>query len=223
MSIELSNITKIYNKGTSAENLVLNDVSLTIERGELVAIKGKSGAGKSTLLHMIGCLDDCTSGSYSVDDIEVTKLSNKEIAKLRNEKFGFILQDFGLINDENVLFNVMLPMMFNKVKMRDMEEIALENLRLFQMEDMQKREVGSLSGGEKQRVAIARALVNNPDYILADEPTGSLDSTNSDILMEELIHLHQIGKTVIIITHDDTVAARCNRIIQIQDGRINNA
>ena len=130
------------------------------------------------------------------------------------------MQDFGLINDETVLQNVMLPMMFSKVKLREMKKIATHHVELFGMKGFLQREVGTLSGGEKQRVAVARALVNNPDYILADEPTGSLDTANSEVLMDELKKLHEMGKTVIVITHDDSVAKKCQRVITIKDGNI---
>ena len=220
MSIVLSEIIKTYNKGKETENTVIKGISLTIENGEFVAVKGKSGAGKSTLLHMIGCLDECTEGKYILDGIDISKLSNGELAELRNRKFGFILQDFGLLNDETVLQNVMLPMMFNKTRFGQMKKTARNCLALFNMEKMLDREVGTLSGGEKQRVAVARALVNDPDYILADEPTGALDSANSENLIEELKRLYEMGKTVIIITHDDSIAARCNRVITIKDGTL---
>ena len=220
MGIEIHDIKKSYKRGEGLESTILKGVSLTIQKGEMVAIKGKSGAGKSTLLHILGCLDRPTSGSYQLDGVEVQYSKQSEIAKLRNQKFGFILQDFGLINDDTVLDNVLLPMMFTKVKWGNMKKIAYEYLKKFGVEKLSNQEVATLSGGEKQRVAVARALVNDPDYILADEPTGALDSGNTDIMMKELINLNQLGKTVIIVTHDDAVANQCKRIIEIKDGVI---
>lgn len=220
MGIEITKLRKRFNEGTTAECEVLKGISLTIGEGELVAIKGKSGAGKSTLLHILGGLDQMSEGTYRLDGVELNGLTNKKLAELRNQKFGFILQDFGLINDDTVLHNIILPMMFGKTKLSQMEPIARKYMKQFGIEQLEKQEVATLSGGEKQRVAIARALVNNPQYILADEPTGSLDSVNTQILMEQLVKLNESGKTVIIITHDDMVAAQCKRVIQIRDGVI---
>ena len=220
MSIKLKNISKTYNTGMSSQNEVLHDINLEINNGEMLAVKGRSGAGKSTLLHIIGCLDTATAGTYIVDDTDVSKLSDSELAALRNKKFGFIMQDFGLINDDSVIRNVSLPMMFNKTPLDKIKETAKQKLKLLNISHLSERLAGSLSGGEKQRVAISRVLVNNPDYILADEPTGALDSDNADLIMEQLIRLNKMGKTVIIITHDDTVAEKCKRIINISDGVI---
>lgn len=220
MSIKLKNISKTYNIGMNSQNKVLHDINLEINNGEMLAVKGRSGAGKSTLLHIIGCLDTATTGTYIVDDTDVSKLSNSELAALRNKKFGFIMQDFGLINDDSVIRNVSLPMMFNKTPLDKIKETATQKLNLLNISHLSERMAGSLSGGEKQRVAISRALVNNPDYILADEPTGALDSDNAGLIMEQLIRLNKMGKTVIIITHDDAVAEKCQRIINIADGII---
>ena len=220
MSIQLKNIYKTYNKGTASENTVLHDVNLEINKGELIAIKGRSGAGKSTLLHIIGCLDTPTNGKFFVDNIDATELSNSKLAVLRNKKFGFVMQDFGLINDDTVIKNVSLPMMFNSTPLNKIKNKSSKILSSLNIEHLSNRIVNTLSGGEKQRVAIARALVNNPDYILADEPTGALDSENANLIMEQLLELNNIGKTVIIITHDDNIASKCKRIITISDGFI---
>lgn len=220
MSIQLKNIYKTYNKGTASENTVLHDINLEINKGELIAIKGRSGAGKSTLLHIIGCLDTPTSGKYFVDNIDATELNNSKLATLRNKKFGFVMQDFGLINDDTVIKNVSLPMMFNSTPLNKIKIKSSKILNSLNIEHLSNRIVNTLSGGEKQRVAIARALVNNPDYILADEPTGALDSENASLIMEQLLELNNTGKTVIIITHDDNIASKCKKTITISDGFI---
>ena len=216
----MKNINKIYNKGKKNENHVLKDVSLTIDDGEMVAIIGRSGSGKSTLLHILGCLDTSSSGEYTLDGIHVNDLSEQERAMVRNTKIGYILQDFGLISEDTVLENVMLPMMFDDTPMGKIKQRALDALRQVEMEQLQGNKVATLSGGEKQRTAIARALVKNPEYILADEPTGALDTENAEIFMENLIHLHEIGKTIIMVTHDLELASRLNRTCRIVDGEL---
>lgn len=220
MGIRLDNITKIFNENTRLENKVLKDISLQVEKGEMIAIVGKSGSGKSTLLHILGCLDQVSSGSYKLDGIDIVKASKKVKANIRNEKIGFILQDFGLIADDTVLESVMLPMMFDKSKISAMRGRAFEQLKLIGIEHLASNKIATLSGGEKQRVTIARALVKNPDYILADEPTGALDSENAEIFMEQLKILHQKKKTIIIVTHDMEIARQCERTIKISDGML---
>ncbi|MBS5874425.1 MAG: ABC transporter ATP-binding protein [Clostridiales bacterium] len=220
MGIFMEHITKTFYLDKEYKCPVLKDISITIDTGELIAIKGKSGAGKSTLLHIIGCLDTPTSGCYRIGETDMTKLPPKELARLRNEKFGFVMQDFGLIRDETVFENVSLPLLFSHVPFRKIAQKTDEQLERIGISHLRNKAVELLSGGEKQRVAIARALINNPDYILADEPTGSLDSSNSEMIMQIMKTLNQEGKTVIIITHDDTIANACNRIIHINDGVI---
>lgn len=220
MGIFMEHITKTFYLDKEYKCPVLKDISITIDTGELIAIKGKSGAGKSTLLHIIGCLDTPTSGCYRIGETDMTKLPPKELARLRNEKFGFVMQNFGLIRDETVFENVSLPLLFSHVPFREIAQKTDEQLERIGISHLRNKAVELLSGGEKQRVAIARALINNPDYILADEPTGSLDSSNSEMIMQILKTLNQGGKTVIIITHDDTIANACNRIIHIKDGVI---
>lgn len=220
MGIFMEHITKTFYLDKEYKCSVLKDISITIDTGELIAIKGKSGAGKSTLLHIIGCLDTPTSGCYRIGETDMTKLPPKELARLRNEKFGFVMQDFGLIRDETVFENVSLPLLFSHVPFRKIAQKTDEQLERIGISHLRNKAVELLSGGEKQRVAIARALINNPDYILADEPTGSLDSSNSEMIMQIMKTLNQEGKTVIIITHDDTIANACNRIIHIKDGVI---
>lgn len=220
MGIFMEHITKTFYLDKEYKCPVLKDISITIDTGELIAIKGKSGAGKSTLLHIIGCLDTPTSGCYRIGETDMTKLPPKELARLRNEKFGFVMQDFGLIRDETVSENVSLPLLFSHVPFRKIAQKTDEQLERIGISHLRNKAVELLSGGEKQRVAIARALINNPDYILADEPTGSLDSSNSEMIMQIMKTLNQEGKTVIIITHDDMIANACNRIIHIKDGVI---
>jgi len=220
MGIFLKNIIKTYNQEKINEAKILKDITLEINNGQMVAIIGRSGAGKSTLMHIIGCLDTMTNGEYYLDDIDISKFSNKKIAAIRNKKFGFVMQDFGLINEDSVFMNVALPMLLGNAKMRNIHKTVDETLNNLGILELKDRLVEGLSGGEKQRVAIARALVNKPDYILADEPTGSLDTENADYIMEILIELHSKGKTIIIVTHDNDVAAKCDEIIKIADGKI---
>ena len=218
MGIVLREAVKKYPLGDGGkEQVVLNGLSLTVRDGEMVAVRGKSGAGKSTLLHILGLLDVMDSGSYLLDDKDVSRLGNKEMARTRNKKIGFILQDYGLVEDETVLYNVGLPLMFSSVKLSKIQPIAREKLKKAGVEDLGDKKVSVLSGGEKQRVAIARALVNDPDYIMADEPTGALDTGNADRVIEILKQLNDEGKTIIIVTHDDAVASACKRVITIED------
>ena len=221
MGIVCKNIVKKYvTKDKEREQTVLNQLSFEIQSGEMVAIRGRSGAGKSTLLHILGLLDVMDSGIYMLDGTDVSQLNNKKMAKARNEKIGFILQDYGLIEEETVLYNVELPLLFSTVKLGRIKDIALEKLRKTGVEHLADKKVSVLSGGEKQRVAIARALVNEPDYIMADEPTGSLDTGNADLVVSILKQLNQEGKTIIMVTHDDGVAHACKRIVRIEDGRL---
>ncbi|MGN0537439.1 MAG: ABC transporter ATP-binding protein [Acutalibacteraceae bacterium] len=198
----------------------LKDVSLTIEDGEMVAIIGKSGAGKSTLLHILGCLDNFDSGEYILDGTDVRTLSNRKKAKLRNKNIGFVFQDFSLIPYRSVKFNVMLPLFFCKYSYKKMKEQAHLLLEKLDIASQENKKVNQLSGGQKQRVAIARAMINNPNIILADEPTGALDTRTSAEIMEVFKQLNEEGKTVIIITHDPVVADACKRKIEISDGQI---
>ena len=219
--IEIKNLVKIYNKGKTNEFCALKGIDLSIEEGEMVAIIGKSGAGKSTLLHILAAIDSYDKGSYLVDGVSVGDLKEKERARFRNQKMGIVMQDFALIDEYTIEENVQIPLIFGKVKGNDVrrEKImtALENVGLA---ELAKKPVRQLSGGQKQRVAIARALVNNPTFLLADEPTGALDSKTSGEIMDVFEKLNQGGKTVIIVTHDMEVAARCGRVIEISDGEI---
>ena len=219
--IEIKNLVKIYNKGKTNEFCALKGIDLSIEEGEMVAIIGKSGAGKSTLLHILAAIDSYDKGSYLVDGVSVGDLKEKERARFRNQKMGIVMQDYALIDEYTIEENVQIPLIFGKVKGNDVrrEKImtALENVGLA---ELAKKPVRQLSGGQKQRVAIARALENNPTFLLADEPTGALDAKTSGDIMDVFEKLNQGGKTVIIVTHDMEVAARCGRVIEISDGEI---
>ena len=218
--IKLTNIQKIYNKGKSDEFEALKGISLTIKDGELVAIIGKSGAGKSTLLHILACIDSYEDGKYVVDDVLVKNLSEKKLAEIRNSKIGIVMQDFALVDDFSCIENVLLPLDFAAKKKSDRKELALAALKSVGMDSMAKKPVNKLSGGQKQRVAIARAIVNKPSIILADEPTGALDSKTATEIMELFRELNKNGHTVIIVTHDLEIANQCDRIIEISDGKI---
>ena len=218
--IKLSNIQKIYNKGKPNEFEALKDVSLTIKDGELVAIIGKSGAGKSTLLHIIACIDSYEDGKYVIDDVLVKNLSEKKLAEIRNSRIGIVMQDFALVDDFSCIENVLLPLDFAAKKKSDRKELALAALKSVGMDGMTKKPVNKLSGGQKQRVAIARAIVNKPSVILADEPTGALDSKTAAEIMALFHELNKKGHTVIIVTHDLEIAKQCDRIIEISDGKI---
>ena len=219
--IQIKNLVKVYNKGKTNEFCALKGIDLSIEEGEMVAIIGKSGAGKSTLLHILAAIDSYDKGSYLVDGVSVGDLKEKDRARFRNQKMGIVMQDYALIDEYTIEENVQIPLIFGKVKGNDVrrEKImtALENVGLA---ELAKKPVRQLSGGQKQRVAIARALVNNPAFLLADEPTGALDSKTSGEIMDVFEKLNQGGKTVIIVTHDMEVAARCGRVIEISDGEI---
>lgn len=218
--IKLTNIKKIYNKGKVNEFEALHDISLTINNGEMVAITGKSGAGKSTLLHILSCIDSYEDGKYIIDDTLVKKLSEKKLADIRNSKIGMVMQDFALVDDFSCIENVMLPLDFASKKKPNKREIAMNALKSVGMDSMAKKPVNKLSGGQKQRVAIARAIVNEPSIILADEPTGALDTKTASEIMSVFHELNKKGHTIIIVTHDLEVAKQCGRIIEISDGRI---
>ena len=217
--IELIDGVKIYGKGSSRV-FALNGLSLQIQKGELVALMGPSGSGKSTLLNIIGCIDQLTSGSYLLVGTDIQNFIHIRLAQLRNKRFGFVLQDFGLIDHWTVSKNVEIPLSYAKPSDKKPKERIEQVLNQLQIADKKSELAYRLSGGQKQRVAIARAIVNDPQIILADEPTGALDQKTGREVLNILQKIHQAGKTVIIVTHDPTVAGACNRVIQIVDGKM---
>lgn len=217
--IELINGIKIYGKGSSRV-FALNGLSLQIEKGELVALMGPSGSGKSTLLNIIGGIDRLTHGSYLLEGKDIQDFSHTRLAQLRNKCFGFVLQDFGLIDHWTVAKNVGIPLSYAKPSEKKPKERIEQVLNQLQIADKKSELAYRLSGGQKQRVAIARAIVNDPQIILADEPTGALDQKTGKEVLKILQEINQAGKTVIIVTHDPAVAGACNRTIQIIDGTI---
>ena len=217
--IQLNDISKIYNIN-GEPFYALNKVSLHIEKGEMVAVRGRSGAGKSTLLHIMGCLDTYDHGSYVIDSMNTAHASSSDLAHIRNEKIGFVLQDFSLINHRTALYNVKAPMLFNKTPFREMNGKAIKALTDLGIAEQAGKKVENMSGGQRQRVAIARAMVNNPPIILADEPTGNLDSTTAAEIMDIFKKLNSRGKTVVVVTHDEAVASYCSRQIVLSDGRL---
>ncbi len=220
--INLDSIVKIYNPKKVNEFEALHGVSVEIADGEMVAIIGKSGAGKSTLLHILACIDNYQKGEYTIDGTLVKNLSERQYAKIRNEKIGMIMQDFALVEDFTAIENVMIPLSFSKKKVKGKKEKALAALKSVGIDDLAKKPCNKLSGGQKQRVAIARAIVNEPSMILADEPTGALDTKTSAEIMELFKSLNEQGRTVIIVTHDTKIAEQCDRVIEISDGSIVN-
>ena len=217
--ISIESLNKIYKTG-SVEVHALKDVNIEVTQGELIAIMGHSGSGKSTLMNIIGCLDRPTSGKYLLDGIEIDKQSADELSLIRNKKIGFVFQSFNLIPRTNVLRNVELPMIYAKVKSNQRRERALELLKKVGLEDRTTHLPNELSGGQKQRVAIARALANNPPIILADEPTGNLDTNSSEEIMSIFRKLNKEGNSIIIVTHEPEVAKYADRIIVFKDGSI---
>lgn len=216
--ITLNQIIKVYNPGKANEFEALHGASLEIKNGEMVAVIGKSGAGKSTLLHILACIDSYEGGEYHIDDTLVKGLSEKKLAQIRNEKIGMVMQDFALVEDFSAIENVLLPLDFAKQKKANRRELAMAALKSVGMDSMAKKPISQLSGGQKQRVAIARAIVNEPSVVLADEPTGALDSKTAQEIMDVFKELHSRGKTIVIVTHDMGIAEQCERIIEIADG-----
>jgi putative ABC transport system ATP-binding protein len=219
--IELSNITKTYRMG-EMDITVLSGISLKVQSGELIAIMGPSGSGKSTLMNIIGCLDRPTSGAYFFENREISTLSDDELAAVRNGKIGFVFQTFNLLPRFSALKNVEVPLIYSGVPARLRSERAMPLLQKVGLADRMTHKPTELSGGQQQRVAIARALVNNPPLLLADEPTGNLDSRSGSEILDILTGLNRQGVTIMIVTHDKDVAARCRRVINLKDGQIIN-
>jgi putative ABC transport system ATP-binding protein len=217
--ISIKNLNKIYKTG-SVEVHALKNINLDINYGEFIAIMGHSGSGKSTLMNILGCLDRPTSGKYLLDGIEIDKQSADELSLIRNKKIGFVFQAFNLIPRTNILRNVELPMIYAKIKSGQRREKALELLEKVGLGDRITHLPNELSGGQKQRVAIARALANNPPIILADEPTGNLDTTSSEEIMNIFRALNKEGNSIILVTHEPEIADNADRVIVFKDGSI---
>lgn len=219
--IQLKNITKRYNEGLENEIEVLSNIELEVEKGEFISIVGESGSGKSTLMNILGTLDRPTSGKYYVENKDITEFTEKEISVFRNQVIGFIFQSFYLLPQMDALHNVMLPMVYGSIPRKQRSEKAKQMLELVGMENRMFHKPSKLSGGQNQRVAIARALINEPDIILADEPTGALDKKNTKIVMDTLRKLNEeFGITIIMITHSHEMAELANRKIIITDGKL---
>jgi len=217
--LKIENMYKIYEMGSEKVH-ALDGINITIDNHEFVAIVGPSGSGKSTLMNMIGCLDTPTSGTYHLDGKDISKMDDGQLTMIRRQKVGFIFQQFNLLSKSTALENVELPAMYNGDSSQDRKKKAIDALTKVGLGDRLKHRPSELSGGQQQRVAIARALVNNPPVLLADEPTGNLDSKSGKYVMDMIKKLHAQGNTIILITHDHDVAAHAPRIIEIRDGKI---
>ncbi len=218
--IELQSVSKIYHEGLESEVRALDTVNLRIERGEYVAIVGQSGSGKSTLMNMLGLLDIPTYGIYLLDGEVVSELSDRQLARVRNRHIGFIFQGFNLLGDLTALENVELPLIYQGVKASHRLDLATAALERVGLENRQHHKPSEMSGGQQQRVAIARAIATNPSIIMADEPTGNLDTRTGEHVVKILDGLHKDGSTVILITHDDKLAQVASRRVHVSDGKI---
>ncbi len=220
--ISINNVSKIYSSGES-ETKALDDINININDGEFISILGMSGSGKTTLLNLIGGLDNPTSGKITIDDVSFSEMNDKEASAFRNKNIGYIFQLFYLEPSFTVYENVSIPLIINGKKKKDYDVRIHELLKKVALDEKANKRVSNLSGGEKQRVCIARALANDPKYILADEPTGSLDSQNGEIVLEYLKYLNSLGKTIVFITHNEEFANKySSRIIRLKDGKIIN-
>jgi putative ABC transport system ATP-binding protein len=217
--IETQNIAKIYKMGNQTVN-ALQSISISIDRGEYVAFMGPSGSGKSTLMNIVGCLDTPTQGTYMLNNKLVSEMTENELADTRNKEIGFVFQTFNLLPRASALENVALPLIYAGYSKSEREEMAMQTLESVSLADRYHHKPNELSGGQRQRVAIARALVNNPSIILADEPTGNLDTKTSYEIMNLFQELHDKGNTIIMVTHEDDIAHYAHRIIRLRDGLI---
>jgi putative ABC transport system ATP-binding protein len=220
--IQLREITRDFKLGGQTVH-VLKGIDLNIQRGEYVALMGPSGSGKSTLMNLLGCLDTPTSGSYVLADRDVSRMAEQELAEVRNQEIGFVFQTFNLIPRQTALDNVALPLVYAGIGKEERLERAADVLRSVGLGDRMHHQPNQLSGGQRQRVAIARALVNKPSLILADEPTGNLDSTSSDEILKLFDEIHAAGNTLVVVTHEEEVARHAKRVIRLRDGIIADA
>ena len=220
MLIDIRDLYKIYNEGKESEVRALDGVSLQIDKGEFVAIVGQSGSGKSTMMNVLGCLDIPTYGEYHLDGTDIGSLSDKQLARIRNREIGFIFQGYNLIQELDALENVTLPLIYRGVSVFDREDMAMEALAKVGMDDRAHHRPSEMSGGQQQRVAIARAIATSPPIIMADEPTGALDSKTGKHVLEILRDLYRGGTTILLITHDDGIAATAKRVVRLSDGKI---
>ena len=220
MLIDIRDLYKIYNEGKESEVRALDGVSLQIEKGEFVAIVGQSGSGKSTMMNVLGCLDIPTYGEYHLDGTDIGSLSDKQLARIRNREIGFIFQGYNLIQELDALENVTLPLIYQGVSVFEREDRAMEALAKVGMAERARHRPSEMSGGQQQRVAIARAIATRPPIIMADEPTGALDSKTGRHVLEILRQLNGEGSTIILITHDDGIAAQARRRVRLSDGRV---
>lgn len=217
--IDLQNISRLYGSG-DIQVAALKDISLTIERNEFVAIMGTSGSGKSTLMNILGCLDSPTSGQYFLTGQQISAVKDQQLSKIRNENIGFIFQSFHLLPRLTALNNVTIPLRYTDVSQQQADQRGLDMLARVGLADRSHHKPFEMSGGQRQRVAIARALINDPSVIFADEPTGNLDSTTSAEIMDLLCQLHLSGQTIVMVTHEESIAAYAQRIIRMKDGNI---
>ena len=220
MLVTLKNVYKIYGEGLESEVRALDGVSLDIERGEFVAVVGQSGSGKSTMMNVLGCLDIPTRGEYFLDGTDVQELTDKELSRIRNKQIGFIFQQYNLIQSLTVLENVELPLIYQGINADDRYDMAMAALERVGLAGRVKHKPAEMSGGQQQRVAIARAIATKPPIIMADEPTGALDSRTGQEVLKFLQQLNREGSTVILITHDNGIAATARRVVRLQDGKI---
>ena len=220
MLIQINDVYKIYGEGLESEVRSLDGVTLSIDRGEFVAIVGQSGSGKSTMMNVLGCLDIPTRGDYFLDGTNVRELTDKELSHIRNRQIGFIFQQYNLIQNLNVLENVELPLIYQGMNADDRHDMAMEALGRVGLANRVKHKPTEMSGGQQQRVAIARAIATHPPIIMADEPTGALDSHTGHEVLQFLQQLNREGTTVILITHDNGIAATARRCVRLADGKI---
>jgi len=217
--IEIRDLVKVYRMGDN-DVRALDGVAVGVEHGEFVAIMGPSGSGKSTLMNLIGCLDTPTSGTYRLNDQEVSRLNDDELARIRNREIGFVFQTFNLLSRTSALENVEVPLVYAGVPRAERRQRATEMLAMVGLGDRMHHQPNELSGGQRQRVAVARALVNRPSLLLADEPTGNLDSRTGEEIMQLFDDLNRAGNTIVLVTHEEDIAAHASRTIRLRDGRI---